>query len=128
MIKPRLFNPPKGLEGHLCPGVNILGTDNIGVDDSRCCRKANKYEGLRMRFCIYFQNWRLWSPNLIYKERPSFQVHRFGEIFQKLAIFRNFSYRVGATRQSFYSFISVVVDIVESISGLLFGHFSATKG
>ena len=30
--------------------VSSLVTDNIGVDDSRCCRKANKYEGLRIRF------------------------------------------------------------------------------
>ena len=83
-------------------------TDNIGVDDSRCCRKANKYEGLGIRFWIYFQSWWLWSPNLIYKERPSFQVHRFGENLPETCDFRNFSYRVGATRQSFYSFISVV--------------------
>ena len=35
------------------------------------------------------------SPNWFYKVAPCCKVHRFGENFQKLAIFRNFSFRDG---------------------------------
>ena len=79
-------------------------------------RRWTNYDRLRIRVWIYFQSWGLWSPNLIYKEIPSFKVPRFGEFFQKLAIFRSFSYREGATRQSFYSFISVVKVLPKQIT------------
>ena len=45
LLKTEFFDPPKGLEGHLCPGVNILGkVCNIDAPFGTSDRRLLTYE------------------------------------------------------------------------------------